>query len=97
MEKSSIQATVKPENDLIGTASQDLRRKLQELLDQNKNHILVDMSNISLIDSSGIGVIIGIQNILKGKGGSIYLKNVSADIMKMFSMVHIDKHITILQ
>lgn len=76
--------------------------KIRQLIDQRiielgiKN-LIVDVSEITFMDSSGIGVILGRYNIVDSKGGSIYLTGINNKIDKIISMsgllslVHIAK------
>jgi anti-sigma B factor antagonist len=69
---------------------------MQQMIDSGVTNLIVDMREVELVDSTGIGVLIGIQNNLKLKNGTLKLINVSDDIQKMFRIMRLDKHIEIV-
>ncbi len=89
--------TLRPEENLIGFACQELRKRIQRLIDDGKTHIIIDMSDIELMDSSAIGMILGIQNILLSKGGKLQIRNLSEDIISMLKSIYLDRHIEIIE
>ena len=85
-------ALVLPASDIVAGEVQAFRSELLALLSENAVKITVDLSNVGMIDSSGIGVFISAQNSLKKAGGALNVVNVSADILKMFKIMRLDKH-----
>jgi anti-sigma B factor antagonist len=88
--------TIRPVGNIIAVAARELRQQMQQLIDSGTCHITVDMGSVELVDSTGIGVLIGIQNNLKPKNGTLKLVNVGDDIQKMFKIMRLDKHINIV-
>jgi len=98
MENSSANSeTITPVGNIIAQASRNLREQMQNLVAQGTIHITIDMKDVELVDSTGIGVFLGIRNMLKGKEGTLKVKNVSDDIYNMFKIMRLDKHIEIIQ
>jgi stage II sporulation protein AA (anti-sigma F factor antagonist) len=48
--------------------------------------VIFDFSNVTFIDSSGIGLIIGRYNQLKEKGNSLSIRGTNKSIDKLFSV-----------
>jgi anti-sigma B factor antagonist len=48
---------------------QDLRQALEELIRRGHTRLLVDLSDVSFIDSSGLGVLLHVQGLLRHRGG----------------------------
>jgi len=80
---------------IIGKESRTLREKLLELTKMGIREITLDFENVDLIDSTGIGVLVGIQNILKNNNGNLSLIKVNAEIGNMLHIMRLDKHIHI--
>ena len=57
--------------------------------------IMVDMSSMESIDSSGIGILINTAKRLRAGKGDIVLTGVSADIKKIFKVVNLQDFIKI--
>lgn len=63
------------------------RETLDRLIKKFKDTDLVlDLKNLSFMDSSGLGVIIGRYKKLKSSGHSLYVKNTSRQIDKVFNI-----------
>ena len=64
-----------------------VRRKLDAAFqDNNFNAVILDLSRMSFMDSTGIGVVIGRYKLLKKLGKRIYVKNPSPTVDKIFKM-----------
>jgi anti-sigma B factor antagonist len=90
--KSGESATVVPASDIVAGEVQSFRAELLGLINENVAQIVVDLGSVEMIDSSGIGVFISAQNSLRKIGGGLKVVNVSADILKMFKIMRLDKH-----
>lgn len=55
-------------------------------VEKGSKNIAIDMSNLNYIDSSGIGVFIGLMRKLKEVGGSVILFNLTENIKRIFQM-----------
>jgi anti-sigma B factor antagonist len=86
------QTTVLPSADIVAGEVKNFRAELLKILEDGSKNITVDLSEVQMIDSSGIGVFISAQNSLKKNGGALKLVNVSSDIAKMFKIMRLDKH-----
>jgi anti-anti-sigma factor len=54
-----------------------LRQTIQEALGSGESRILVDLAEVPMIDSSGIGVLVRFMTSAKQQGGNIKLLNPS--------------------
>jgi len=75
----------------IGNQLQDLESAVQELIRKNQNRIVVDMSKVSYLDSSAIGVLIACHSNLRSSGGQLRLAGVTARVNTVFKMTGVDK------
>ena len=57
--------------------------------------VILDFNNISFMDSSGIGIVIGRYKMIKMLGGSLEIKNANQSIKKILDMSGITKICTI--
>lgn len=53
--------------------------------------LILDLKNLSFMDSSGLGVILGRYKTLKASGNSMYIKNPNRQIEKVFNVSGIYK------
>jgi anti-sigma B factor antagonist len=57
----------------MGTAVDDLRQTLEDLIATGDNRIVLNLAEVPMIDSSGIGLIVRFLASAKERGGSIKL------------------------
>lgn len=77
--------------------SPELKKKMQELFDQEVKLLFVDFTDTKMIDSSCLGKILMFQKKLKETGGELVIRNVTSEyIRKMFYSIQLNKVIRIL-
>ena len=62
---------------VIGDEVAALREKIKELLHKGTKNILLNMANISYIDSTGVGALVGAFTSIRNQGGQMKLANLS--------------------
>ena len=62
---------------VIGEEVAALREKIKELLGQGNKNILLNFSNVSYIDSTGVGALVGSFTTIRNQGGQMKLTNLS--------------------
>ena len=78
---------VRTETELDQRAAAQIRGELDGLLrDPMIRHLVLDLSGITFMDSSGIGLIIGRYKLLAKRGGSVSVKNADARVNRIFEM-----------
>ena len=71
----------------LGDAVDSFRDVVERLLEEGEDRILVNLSEVPLIDSSGIGALVRFQTSAKASGGSIKLVQPSVFVRKTLKMV----------
>ncbi|HET9407033.1 MAG TPA: STAS domain-containing protein [Candidatus Sulfotelmatobacter sp.] len=61
----------------LGDAVDRLRATFDDLLQAGEIHVVVDLGEVSMIDSSGIGLLVRYLTLAKEHGGSLKLLNPS--------------------
>ena len=62
---------------VIGEEVAALRDKIKELLGQGNKNILLNFSNVSYIDSTGVGALVGSFTTIRNQGGQMKLCKLS--------------------
>ena len=66
------------------------KNKLETIINENKyKKVIMDFSNVTFIDSSGLGLILGRYNQLKKHNGTLYMTGVSKQAEKIFNIAGI--------
>lgn len=71
--------------------SVDFKKELNDLLDEMESNITLNCENLFYIDSTGLGVIIGILNRVKNNGFNINITNAQSNIDKLIKISGLDK------
>jgi len=68
-----------------------LRQEIISLLDQGSRHIVIDLSSVDYLDSTGLGVLIGGLKRMKEQEGSLSLICPNPKIMRIFEITGLNK------
>ena len=69
-----------------------LRERTQELLDGGRRHFVLELAEVSIVDSCGVGLMIGLHNQIHATGASLWLVGVSQFLQKILRMMHLDQY-----
>ncbi len=80
--------TVSGEIDLF--TAPDLRAAASAALDRGAQRIVVDLTSVRFLDSTGLGVLIGIMKRVRPAGGSVAIVNTNPTTAATFSITGLD-------
>ena len=78
-------------NILSGVDANLIHQMVHEGLEANLRYFILDMQEVSLINSSGVGILIGALTAAKNQGGDVKLAAVSDKVSHIFNMMHLDQ------
>ena len=78
----------------IGAGDSQLREVITNAVNSGKNKILLDMSQVTTIDSSGIGELVGSYTTVTNRGGKLKLLHLPA---KLNELLHVTQLITVFE
>lgn len=67
-----------------------LNEKLHELIDENWKNVVIDLKRVKLMNSSGLGMLIGALTTMRNAGGDLRVANASPKIEKLMKMSQLD-------
>jgi anti-sigma B factor antagonist len=79
---------------VLGEETSALREKVKSLIGSGKKKLILNMSNVTLIDSSGLGALVAAYSAAKSAGASLRLCNLGS---KFSELLHITKLLTIFE
>ena len=83
-------AIVDIEGQLVGGPnSETFRHFMQELVEQQKTRIIVNLHKVPWANSQGVGMLIGAHKIVKDAGGELVLANVTDKIHSILSVTRL--------
>ena len=65
----------------------DFEKMLQDLVDENRIHIVVNLSELLYISSAGLGVFMGFIEDIRSKGGDIKLAEFTDKVFRVFDLL----------
>jgi anti-anti-sigma factor len=78
------------DNDLVASTASEVKKELKELVDAG-HRVAVDLEDVHMVDSTGIGLLMAAHNSLQKKEQSLEVLNASDDIRKLFQTMRLDK------
>ncbi len=87
-QKKMASATVlEMQGDIIGAAESSLLIDLlHDLLESGQKHVVLDLTRVSWMNSSGLGTLINSLQIMRQNGGDLKLCGISEKIKTLFSV-----------
>jgi anti-sigma B factor antagonist len=76
-------------NLMGGPDASTLNDKLMELVDEKKKHIVLDISGVNIINSSGLGMLIKGASTMKGAGGGLKIAKASDKILELIKVTRL--------
>ena len=74
----------------------EVRTDMEKIVSTNdKKNIAIDMSNVSFIDSSGIGMIVFLYKRVKANQGTLQIINVQGQPQELMELLRIDSAIPV--
>jgi anti-sigma B factor antagonist len=73
----------------IGSGDVQLRETINKLVDEGKKNILINMQEVTTIDSSGIGELVGCYTSVTNKGGKLRLLHLPPKINDVLTVTQL--------
>ena len=77
--------------ELDVSTADELKKELNNLVDEKNIDMRLNLENLDYIDSTGLGVIIGILKRLKIESKEVYIEKPKNNVRKIFSITGLDK------
>ncbi len=90
--KDGNKVTIKPETDIVASKVDQLRQELKQALEGGATEMAIDLCDVKMMDSMGIGLLIAAHNSLDKNGNKLELLNVSAEILQLLKNMRLDNH-----
>ncbi len=78
--------------DVADELKASLRPVVQQKLDAGGRTLVLDLEKVSIVDSCGVGLMIGLHNQVQAAGGTLWLVGITHFLQKIFQMMHLDEY-----
>ena len=79
------------EGTLDAVSVSDVRGELDKLVASRPKAVEVDLSQLRMIDSSGVGALVSLYKRVRAKGGTVVLKGVRDQPLAIFQLLQLDR------
>jgi anti-anti-sigma factor len=76
---------------IMGNNSRDVELKLAQVLAQNKKKIIFDLAGVTMLDSTGVGILVVSQAKIKKEGGELRMSGATGVVEEILKMTSVDK------
>jgi len=77
-----------------GPEAGQINEQINSFIDKEKTKIIIDLEHVEWMNSSGLGILIGVITTLKNNGGKLVVTNVSERIL---NLLKITKLVTVFE
>lgn len=77
--------------ELDVSTADELKKSLHKLVDEKNIDMKLNLENLDYIDSTGLGVMIGILKRLKIENKQVYIEKPKNNVRKIFNITGLDK------
>ncbi len=92
IERDGDIAVVYLQENLVALTAGSVREELKELVQNGVKTLTIDMGQVEMVDSVGLGLLIAAHNSLPNNGGGLNLRNLNSDLLDLFRTMRLDKH-----
>ncbi len=72
-------------------SSQKMKNDVRKKISSETSNIVIDLTNVNYVDSSGLGTLIALQKDARFNGGSLCIVGASQQIKRVMKMTNLDK------
>jgi anti-sigma B factor antagonist len=75
----------------LGNLLQSVEHSVRSLIDGGVRKLVIDLTGLHSIDSSGIGMLVSVGGQMNQLGGHVRLAGAQGTVAKVFEMVHMER------
>ncbi len=79
------------EGEIDINSSPDLKKTFDKLISQKVPKLVINLSKVTYVDSSGLATLVEILKNMRSYGGKMRLTNLSSKIKSLFEITKLDK------
>jgi anti-anti-sigma factor len=95
VDRSGGRATARLSGDLDIVTSEEVKRELAQLIDDGHSVLALDLSGVGFVDSSGLGVLVGVHRHAESQGASFLVRSVPPQVQRLFEITRLGDLLTV--
>jgi anti-sigma B factor antagonist len=85
------ETTLHIHGSLDALTAPDIRPTIDQLVDEKRRHVTVDLAPLDFIDSSGVAVIVALFKRIRANGGKVAVIGVRDQPLAIFKLLRMDR------
>ena len=86
---------VEPRGEIDSRAADQVKRTLTELIEGSRSRLLVDLTAVPYIDSTGLGILVAAMKQARAAGGDVRVCGLQKEVLSIFGVTHLVKIIAV--
>ena len=86
-----IVKVIQPAGILDGTQVNHLRQEINQAVTANTDIVLIDLENVTFMDSSGLGALVIALKTVRTAGGKLFLCAINDQVKMLFQLTSMDR------
>lgn len=93
--REGTRAEVAPSGDIVASSVPGLRLALREMCGDGVRELVLDLGQVGMVDSSGLGLLIATHNSLAKAGGTLAVEGASDDLLGLLRAMRMHQYFSI--
>jgi anti-sigma B factor antagonist len=89
-EDDGDRTTLHIRGELDALSASELRPLLDRVIEDRRRDVLVDLSQLRLVDSSGVGALVSLYKRVRASGGRVEFAGVTSQPLVIFKLLRLD-------
>lgn len=88
---SPVVKVLQPSGLLDGTKATQVRQEIDGILNQGADIVLIDLQDVTFIDSSGLGALVSALKAVRSAGRKLFICSINAQVKMLFELTSMDR------
>jgi anti-sigma B factor antagonist len=84
-------SVIEIEGKLNALTAMEMRAHIQELIEEKAKKVVLDLANLSLIDSSGVGALVSLIKRVHAGNGKVVVSGIQGQPKEIFTLLNLHK------
>jgi anti-sigma B factor antagonist len=84
-----------PVGNLVASSIETLKAQVEKLIEKKFGLVLLDMSRIDFMDSSGLGSVFAVNRMVNDSGGVFACAALQVNVLKVFKVTRADQKVSV--
>lgn len=88
---SPVIKVVEPSGILDSPKANQFRQEISSIVDNGADIVLVDLKNVTFMDSSGLGALVLALKTVRAAGGKLFICSINEQVKMLFELTSMDR------